>query len=242
MKNMSQENRPLRTVKSFVKRARVTPKQQHALDFYWPLYGIEPNEGAIDYPFLFNRQAPTILEIGFGMGISLIELARTHPEFNFIGIEVHVAGIGATLAAINELKLTNLLLLNGDAVPYLEKYLPKSSLAGVLLFFPDPWPKTRHHKRRIVQPKFVELVYSVLANQGYFHLATDVADYAEHMRRVVKCHPGFHNTNQGSEIGIKVQRPSSKFELRAKRKGDAITDLVFIKQEQGATYEEGILV
>lgn len=223
-------DRPKRTIKSYASRIRMTPKQKAALQSYWTEFGVEFAQEQLQLTDLFHNQAPVILEIGFGLGSCLVELAKRHPQINFIGIEVYLAGIGATLAAINEHNLQNVRLMRADAVQVLQQMIPPESLAAILLFFPDPWPKRRHHKRRIVQADFVELVHSKLIAGGYFHLATDVLDYAIHMDEVVKSSPGFHNYQKDMSNQAFLGRPRSKFELRAIRKDILITDLVFLKK------------
>lgn len=223
-------NRPKRTIKSFASRVRLTPKQKLALTTHRSQFVINNQEDGVKFRGIFERQAPTVIEIGFGMGNCLVELAQNNPQVNFIGIEVYLAGIGATLAAIDELGLKNIKLYQGDAVEILKHQIPDESLTAVLLFFPDPWPKRKHHKRRIVQPDFVDTVHRCLLPGGYFHLATDVADYANHMAQVVNSHHQFHNYQNDVHDLPFLGRPKSKFELRAKRKDCAITDLVFVKQ------------
>lgn len=230
MNKVLDPNRPKRTVKSFASRVRLTPKQKLALATYRPHFVVNNQENEVRFAELFEKSAPTVIEIGFGMGNCLIELAQSHPEINFIGIEVYLAGIGATLAAINELGLKNIKLFQGDAFEILKNQIPPDSLMAVLLFFPDPWPKRKHHKRRIVQPDFVDRVHGCLLPGGYFHLATDVADYANHMAQVVNSHLQFHNFKKDSHDLEYLGRPKSKFESRAKRKDCDITDLVFVKQ------------
>lgn len=223
-------NRPKRTIKSFASRVRLTPKQKLALAAHRSQFVVNNQGDGVKFIDIFERPAPTIIEIGFGMGNCLIELAQNYPDINFVGIEVYLAGLGATLATINELGLKNIKLYQGDAVEILKHQIPPESLAAVLLFFPDPWPKRRHHKRRIVQPDFVDIVDRCLLPGGYFHLATDVADYANHMAQVVNSHVRFHTYQTDVHDLVFLGRPKSKFELRAKRKDCVITDLVFVKQ------------
>lgn len=221
--------RPIRTVKSYVCRSRVTDRQQIGLDNYWSLYGLEQNNQLIDFKSIFAEEAPTILEIGFGMGRSLIEMAKTRRDINFIGIDVHLAGVGAILSDIHAHQLTNIRIFKTDAVEILKKALPDASFAAILLFFPDPWPKKRHHKRRIVQPEFVDLVHTKLSKGGYFHLATDIENYAQHMSKVVNLHSGFHNDETAPSKLQPLVRPRTKFESRGERKGHVISDLIYFK-------------
>lgn len=228
---MTTFERPRRNIKSYVCRSRMTNKQRLAIEDFWPEFGIDNVTEALDLSKVFMRNAPVILEIGFGMGDSLIQLAKSYPEVNFMGIDVHRSGIGAALIALQEQGLTNVKIFCADAIEILEKCFYPETFAAILLFFPDPWPKRRHHKRRIVQSPFVELVHSRLQSGGYFHLATDVTDYANHMLEVVKSHPGFHNRKYREIQFSYLDRPKTKFELRGEDQGNLITDLVFIKGE-----------
>lgn len=228
---MTEIEKSKRSVRSFVCRAgRMTERQRQALELQWPTFGIKDTDNHVSFKDLFQRTAPTILEIGFGMGASLSTLASQNQDINYIGIEVHKPGVGALLADISEKNITNIRIFCGDAIEILEKNIPDNSLAGVLLFFPDPWPKKRHHKRRIVQSQFVNLIYQKLASEGIFHLATDIEDYALHMLKVVESDSRFHNVlrDKGFGTGEKL-RPKTKFELRGEKLGHSIWDLVFIK-------------
>jgi tRNA (guanine-N7-)-methyltransferase len=218
-----------RSIRSYVNRdGRMTVRQQHALEHLWPRYGL-PVEAIGNFNEIFKRQAPTFMEIGFGMGSSLIELASKNPDHNYIGIEVHRPGIGALLAEIEQLQISNIRMYCADALEILQLCIPDSSLNGVLLFFPDPWPKKRHHKRRIVQPSFVALVIQKLKSGGYFHLATDVENYANHMLAVVSLNGKLYNAYGTNQFALTKQRPLTKFEQRGQRLGHSIWDLVFIK-------------
>ena len=169
-------------VKSFVKReGRLTKAQEKALEDHWPTKGIDYAEAPLSLSEIFGRSAPVVVEIGFGMGKSLVEMAANAPEKDFIGIEVHRPGVGACLAEASEQGVENLRVMDHDAVEVLKNMIPDGSLSRLQLFFPDPWHKKRHHKRRIVQPEFVELVRTKLAIGGCFHMATDWEQYAEHM-------------------------------------------------------------
>jgi tRNA (guanine-N7-)-methyltransferase len=163
------------------------------------------------------------------MGQSLLAMAAANSNMNFIGVEVHRPGIGNLLAIAHEKGLTNIRVFSGDALSFMSNCLPDVSINGVLLFFPDPWPKKRHHKRRIVQPAFLDLVARKLVSGGYFHTATDVMGYADHMIQVAKSHPHFHN-QVGLDWPAIIERPKTKFESRGEDLGHTITDLVFIKE------------
>lgn len=219
-----------RTIKSYVCRSRMTALQRYSLENYGPLYIVQLPNLLLDLKQLFQRQLPVILEIGFGMGHSLIKLARSNPDYNFLGIEVHRPGVGTLLNEIHLAGLTNLKVIVQDALLVLRDYLPDDSLAGVLLYFPDPWPKKRHHKRRIVQAPFIELINKKLKADGYLHMATDIEHYAKHMAEVVISHGGFHNYQGQENLPANLQRTKTKFELRGETLGHVITDLVFYKK------------
>lgn len=216
-------------VKSYVKReGRLTRAQARALEDHWPDMGIEFNDTPLDLNEEFGRSAPVVLEIGFGMGKSLVEMAAAEPDKDFIGIEVHRPGVGACLADAGELGLTNLRVMEHDAVEVFQKMLPDASLARLQLYFPDPWHKKRHHKRRIVQPEFVERVREKLAIGGHFHMATDWENYAEHMAEVMNNAPGYCNTaTQGNYVPRPDYRPITKFETRGQKLGHGVWDLIY---------------
>lgn len=219
---------PFRRIRSFVRReGRLTPGQARALEQWLPTFGLAEDDTPLDFAAIFGRTAPTLLEIGFGNGDALLEMARRHPEWNFVGIEVHRPGIGHLLKQAGELGLQNLRVSGRDAVEVLEKQVPDASLARVMLYFADPWPKKRHHKRRIVQPEFVQLVARKLEPCGEFHLATDWENYAEHMREVIDVAPGFVNTTPGAFAPRPEDRPLTKFEKRGQRLGHGVWDLVY---------------
>ncbi|MFZ9965945.1 MAG: tRNA (guanosine(46)-N7)-methyltransferase TrmB [Steroidobacteraceae bacterium] len=218
-----------RGIRSFVQRAgRITEGQRRALAELWPRYGIEAGEEPIDLEAAFGRRAPVTLEIGFGDGESTVALAGQHPERNLLGIEVHPPGVGHCLLLAQRTGLTNLRVISQDAIEVLARRLPDACLDEVLLYFPDPWPKKRHHKRRIVQPEFVALLARKLAPGGVFRLATDWVPYAEHMLEVMSASADFENL---SPSGDWVERPSSRpitrFERRGGRLGHVVRDLAF---------------
>jgi tRNA (guanine-N7-)-methyltransferase len=221
--------KPLRKIRSFVRReGRLTTSQQQALETLWPEFGIEQTTKLIDLDQTFTRSAPRVLEIGFGMGTSLAEMARLMPDKDFLGIEVHRPGVGSLLKQIDKQGLTNLRVLCADAIEILEHQIPDSSLDMVLLFFPDPWHKKRHHKRRIVQLAFLDLLALKIKQDGIIHMATDWEDYAIHMMNVLTTHPDFANTYGNANYAERPDyRPVTKFELRGKRLGHGVWDLIF---------------
>ena len=224
-----------RRIRSFVRReGRLTAGQQRALDELLPRYGVD-GDGPIDFARLFGRRAPLTLEIGFGNGASLATMAAAAPEQDFVGIEVHRPGVGQLLAELERRGLGNVRVLCDDAVDILRQRIAPASLDRVLLFFPDPWPKRRHHKRRIVQPAFVELVASRLRPGGLFHLATDWQPYAAHMLRVLDACPAFENTaGRGRCAGRPADRPPTRFEQRGRRLGHGVHDLLYRRTPTGA--------
>ncbi|SFH60240.1 tRNA (guanosine(46)-N7)-methyltransferase TrmB [Modicisalibacter xianhensis] len=224
---------PRRGIKSYVLRAgRMTAAQQRGLDEVWPQLGLKLEDGLLDLDAVFGRRAPRVVEIGFGMGASLIEQAETHPDTDFIGIEVHAPGVGKLLDEVDKRGLTNLRVYRDDALEVLTRCLPEASLDGLQLFFPDPWPKKKHHKRRIVQPAFVELVRTRLKPGGTLHMATDWEAYAEHMAEVMAEAPGFRNTSsEGPYVPRPEFRPLTKFEHRGARLGHGVWDLIYRRSE-----------
>tara|TARA_Y100000780_G_scaffold192399_1_gene180622 strand:+ start:188 stop:907 length:720 start_codon:yes stop_codon:yes gene_type:complete len=216
-------------VKSFVKReGRLTKAQTRAIEEFWPTMGIDYQNAELDLSVLFGRTVPVVIEIGFGMGKSLVEMAAAAPEKNFIGIEVHRPGVGACLAEAGEQGLTNLRVMDHDAVEVLKNMIPEGGLSRLQLFFPDPWHKKRHHKRRIVQPEFAALVLTKLQKGGCFHMATDWEPYAEHMAEVMNSTSGYANTAQeGTYVPRPEYRPITKFETRGQKLGHGVWDLIY---------------
>ena len=223
------ESPPKRRIRSFVRReGRLTRGQQRALDALFPRYGVSLDDGPLDFEKLFGRAAPVTLEIGFGNGAALLEMARRHPAENFLGIEVHRPGVGNLLLQMEKQGIGNIRVSRDDAVEVLERQIPDASLARVCLFFPDPWHKKRHHKRRIVQPDFVQLVRRRLVPGGEFHLATDWEDYAQHMLAVLDAAEGFGNVaGPGRFIPRPASRPHTRFEARGERLGHGVWDLLY---------------
>ena len=228
---MSETKTFIRRIRSFVKReGRLTEGQERALNDLFPLYGLELQDTPVNLADVFQRSASTILEIGFGNGTSLSEMAEKNPEQNYIGIEVHRPGVGNLLLQIEKLGLNNLRVMNEDAVDVLNKMISDESLDAVYLFFADPWHKTRHHKRRIVQEAFVQLLRKKLKVNGVFHMATDWEPYAKHMMRVMSASEGYENTaGKDQYLPRPDYRPLTKFEQRGQRLGHGVWDLIFKK-------------
>lgn len=218
-----------RRIKSFVLRqGRLSQAQQNAIDTMWPQYGLTLEDKILDFNTLFGREAPTIIEIGFGMGNSLAAMAEAHPENNYIGIEVHRPGVGALLKLVAEKGLTNVRVFNEDAIEVLNRQISKNSLSAVYLFFPDPWHKTKHKKRRILQAEFAEKIAQYLKPGGQFHMATDWEDYALHMMAVMSAAKEYRNiSGEGKYTPRPDYRPLTKFEQRGQRLGHGVWDLVF---------------
>lgn len=219
-----------RRVRSFVRReGRLTAGQQRALTELMPVYGVV-TQGPLDLAGLFGRDAPVTLEIGFGNGHALATMAQAAPDENFLGIEIHRPGIGHLLAELERQGVANVRVICRDAIDVLQQQIPAQSLARVLLFFPDPWPKRKHHKRRIVTPDFVALVTDKLKPGGVFHLATDWAHYAEQMLRVIEACGRYRNTaGPGRYAPRPDYRPLTRFEQRGQRLGHGVWDLVFTR-------------
>ncbi|MFA7669406.1 MAG: tRNA (guanosine(46)-N7)-methyltransferase TrmB [Burkholderiaceae bacterium] len=215
-------------IRSFVhRRAHITPSQREALDRLMPLWAISFQPGQLDFAQVFGREAPTILEIGFGMGETTEKIALARPQDNFLGVEVFNAGVGAMLKRIDASGLTNVRVIQHDAVEVLNEMIPPDSLAGVHIYFPDPWPKARHHKRRLIQPPLVKLLSSRLKPGGYIHLATDWENYAEQMLDVLSGEASLENTVGQGYAPRPDFRPQTKFETRGLRLGHGVWDLIF---------------
>ncbi|WP_426117170.1 tRNA (guanosine(46)-N7)-methyltransferase TrmB [Massilia sp. PWRC2] len=218
-------------IRSFVTRAgRLSIAQARALEELGPQFLIGYRKAPLDFVDAFGRTAPVVLEIGFGMGATTSHIAKAMPGTDFIGVEVHTPGVGSLLKQIGEEGLTNLRLIQHDAVEVLNQMIPDASLAGVHVFFPDPWHKARHNKRRLLQAPFVKLLAEKLAPGGYLHCATDWEDYAVQMLDVLGSEPLLHNTVEGY-APQPAYRPLTKFENRGIKLGHGVWDLVFIKQK-----------
>jgi len=219
----------LRTIRSFVRReGRLTPGQSRALEILFPLYGIQLEKKHICFSELFGNTNPCILEIGFGSGSSLLEQAKVNPHLNYLGIEVHSPGVGALLLGVEAEALKNIRVCCADAVSVLDDMIADASLAGVQIFFPDPWHKKRHNKRRLIQPLFVEKLKRTLQPGGFLHFATDWQHYAEWMRTVLDASSGLRNTSPtGGVIPRPSSRPYTKFEARGERLKHEVFDFYY---------------
>ena len=216
-----------RRIRSFVTRAgRLSPAQARALDTLGPQFCLPYEKAPLDFDAAFGRTAPTILEIGYGMGGTTAAIAAAMPDSNFLGVEVHTPGVGSLLKLIGEQELRNLRLIQHDAVEVVNHMIAPRSLAGVHVFFPDPWHKARHNKRRLIQPAFVALLASRLAPGGHLHCATDWEDYATQMLDVLGADPSLENTAAGYAPRPSY-RPVTKFENRGLKLGHGVWDLVF---------------
>ena len=217
-----------RRIRSFVRReGRLTAGQQKALDDLWPRFGLSADV-ELNPAHTFGRSAPLTLEIGFGNGGSLARMAADDPQSDFIGIEVHRPGVGHLLIELDRLALDNVRVYCHDAVEVLDRCIPDACLNRVLLFFPDPWPKRKHHKRRILQPAFVDRIARKLKTGGRFHMATDWEPYAEHMLKVMQSTTDFVNcSNAGDYSERPGYRPVTRFERRGQRLGHGVRDLVY---------------
>ncbi|HEX6792683.1 MAG TPA: tRNA (guanosine(46)-N7)-methyltransferase TrmB [Casimicrobiaceae bacterium] len=215
-----------RGVRSFVLRqGRMSPAQQRACDDLYPRYGVAP-AAPLDFRGLFGRDAPVVLEIGFGMGETTAAIAAAQPGLDFLGVEMHWPGVGALLRRIDAARLSNIRVLRHDAVDVVGRMIPPASLARIHVYFPDPWPKKRHHKRRLLQPPFVHALAMALAPGGCLHVATDWADYADEILATLSTEPLLVNTAEGFATRP-AWRPLTKFEQRGIARGHAVFDLLF---------------
>ena len=228
---MSENQFPRRPIRSFVLRAgRMTEGQQKALEQHWPHWGLELDAGLVNPQLVFGRDADTILEIGFGMGKSLLAMAAAEPGKNFIGVEVHRPGVGKLLQEMALQDITNIRVYCDDAVEVLARCIADNSLQRVQIYFPDPWHKKKHNKRRLIQPGFVEKLREKIKPGGALHLATDWEHYAEQMMVVMTAAEGFRNQAQEYCFSPRPDfRPVTKFEQRGERLGHGVWDLLFEK-------------
>ncbi len=226
-----QDTTHYRKIRSFVLReGRLTTGQERALHELWPVWGIDYLQQPLDLNAIFGRNAPLTVEIGFGMGKSLVEMAANDPNRNFLGIEVHTPGVGACLSAAKEANITNLRIIHHDAVEVFANMLPDNCMDTLQLFFPDPWHKARHHKRRIVKQEFLDMIIPKLKEHGVIHMATDWQDYAEQMLSVLSCDTRLVNlAPDNTYVPRPAFRPYTKFELRGQRLGHGVWDLMFQK-------------
>jgi tRNA (guanine-N7-)-methyltransferase len=217
----------LRHIRSYVLRqGRISTAQQRAIDTLLPRFGIPYTGQPLDLAQAFGRTAPTILEIGFGMGDSTVSIAQAHPENNYLALEVHTPGVGNILKLIQSHELTNIRIMQHDAVEVLRNMIGQEVLDGVHIFFPDPWHKTRHHKRRLIQPQFIAQLVHKIKPGGYIHVATDWQDYAEQIMQVMSAEQLLRNTAQDYAPRPEY-RPLTKFEQRGILLGHAVWDLLF---------------
>lgn len=223
------ETKAYRPIRSFVRRERhLTPAQERALEGLWIRFGIDHDQTVADFSVIFGREAPVILEIGFGNGAALAATAAAQPQKNYLGIEVHRPGIGYLLRRLEANGSNNVRVLQADAKEILAAWIPDQSLSAVNIFFPDPWPKKRHHKRRLVQADFSALILRKLKPGAYVHLATDWCDYAEHMLSVLSQAPGLTNVTEDERfVSCIASRPRTKYEQRGQRLGHEVRDLMF---------------
>lgn len=230
------DNPQHRPIRSFVVRpGRMTAGQRRALEDNWPRWGIDRTAGLLNEQRTFGRQAPLVLEIGFGMGQSLAEMAVGTPDTNYLGIEVHRPGVGRLLYSLQEQGIDNVRVYRDDAVVVLRECIAESSLDGVQIFFPDPWHKKRHHKRRLIQADFIDVLCGKLKPGGFLHLATDWENYAGQMLALLTAATGLENTaGVGQYSPRPPHRPLTKFEKRGQRLGHGVWDLLFRREATGA--------
>ncbi len=223
----------LRTIRSFVcRKGRMLESQKLAIQNYWAQYGLMLGTEPLDAVQVFHRQAPIIVEIGFGMGQSLLHMAEQNPEQDFIGIEVHQPGVGALLQGIAQKQLSNIRIFRADALEVLQQMIIDHSITGVQIFFPDPWPKRRHHKRRLIQASFLQLLQRKLKPGGFVHIATDWQDYANQALRLLEQAEGFNNANPAGGFSPRPEtRPLTRYERRGQRLGHDVWDIVFTKTD-----------
>ncbi|MCC7327933.1 MAG: tRNA (guanosine(46)-N7)-methyltransferase TrmB [Burkholderiales bacterium] len=218
-----------RPVRSFVLRqGRLSPAQERALIELLPRYGIEYTGAPLDLVQVFGRRSGVVLEIGFGMGETTAAIALAHPDRDFLGLEVHAPGVGALLKLVAAHSLSNVRVIHHDATEVVTHAIPTASLAGIHVYFPDPWPKKRHHKRRLLQAPFVHQLATRLLAGGYLHAATDWEDYAQQMLATFAAEPLLANTTDGF-AARPTWRPETKFEARGRRLGHEVFDLVFVR-------------
>lgn len=223
-----QDTSPRREIRSFVLRqGRMSPAQQRACDALYPLYGVAPTS-PLDFRAIFGNDAPVVLEIGFGMGETTAAIAAAKPGVNFLGVEMHWPGVGALLRRIDAQSLANLRVLRHDAVDVVQSMIAPGSLSGVHVFFPDPWPKKRHHKRRLLQAPFAHVLAQTLGDGGYLHVATDWAPYAEAILETLSAEPRLSNSAE-KFAARPPWRPLTKFEQRGLARGHEVFDLLFLR-------------
>lgn len=225
---------PLRSVRSFVRRqGRMSLNLRQALLELLPKYGIDPAQQAMDLTACFGRTAPCIMEIGFGNGLALLDMAQHNPQNNYLGIDVHRPGVANVCTQVERRGLTNVRVMCADVAEVLDTQITDAALAAILIFFPDPWPKQRHHKRRLIQPAFVELLAQKIVPNGVLHLATDWEDYAKHMLRVLEQQRLLENqAGVGNFSERPAYRPLTKYEQRGQRQGHVVRDLMYTRRAE----------
>lgn len=221
----------LRHIRSFVRReGRMTGSQKQAIDSFWHQYGVEFNKAKLDLDHLFQRSSPKILDIGTGMGDSTIKLARQHPENDYLAVEVHRPGIGSLLKQIAEYQLQNIRISNHDVIDVIKYQVPANSLDQVFIFFPDPWPKKRHHKRRLINQTFLDVLSARMKSHARLYIATDWQDYTDHILYVMEMRNDFINLAGTGFSPRPKWRPVTKFEKRGKDLEHGVRDLVFARK------------
>lgn len=227
---MSDSETKHRPIRSFaIRSGRMTESQRHGLQAHLKRWGLSRTETPIDFAAQFGNSNPIALEIGFGMGDSLAQMAAAKPEWNFIGIEVHLPGIGRLLSLAQKGELTNIRVFHDDAVAILQNCIAEKSLQRINIYFPDPWHKKKHHKRRLIQPAFIQLLHSRLASGGILHIATDWQPYAEHILAVMQQQSLFENVAGDEQFVLAkdYDRPETKFERRGLRLGHGVWDMAY---------------
>lgn len=229
------EAKPLRKIQSFVRRSgRVSKAQATALHELWPNYGVSLTDKQLNFGELFMNSHDVTLEVGFGNGDSLLEMATQQPQQNFLGIEVYEAGIGRLINEANKFQLSNLKIIKEDAVKVLQNHIADDGLSKFQLFFPDPWHKKRHHKRRIIQMSFLDVLAKKLKKGGIVHIATDWKNYAEHIMETLESHQHFKNTMGDHIYSLRPKhRPLTKFENRGQKLGHGVWDIIFTNSKGG---------
>jgi tRNA (guanine-N7-)-methyltransferase len=224
--SIEQSHRPIRSY--VLRQGRLTEAQQRAFQSLWPQYGLILGQRPLQLASIFGREAPVTMEIGFGNGEALAQLAARHPEEDFLGVEVHTPGVGHLLLKLAEQESANVRILQTDAMELLRHHLPQACLHRVQLYFPDPWHKRRHHKRRLVQQAFANLIQRALIPGGVIHMTTDWEDYAQQMMAIFSLHNGFRNLAGNANFSPRPEtRPMTKFEQRGQRLGHGVWDLLF---------------
>jgi tRNA (guanine-N7-)-methyltransferase len=224
--SVEQSQRPIRSY--VLRQGRLTQGQQRAFEELWPQYGLTLDQHPLRFASIFGREAPLTLEIGFGNGEALAQIAEHHPDEDFLGVEVHTPGVGHLMLRLAQQECVNVRILRTDAMELLRHHLPQACLHRVQLFFPDPWHKRRHHKRRMVQQPFADLIHRALKPGGVIHMATDWEDYARQMMALFSQHSGFRNQAGKGHFSPRPQtRPMTKFEQRGQRLGHGVWDLLF---------------